>query len=522
MSHPRPAAAVVLAAGEGTRMRSSVPKMLHEIGGRSLVGHALTAAQGIAPERIAVVVRHGRDAVAAHVTQLDPSVLVVDQDEIPGTGRAVQCALADLDAAAQAQLARSGSPAQDGKVTGAVVVLAGDVPLLDAATLDQLLEAHHADGNAVTVLTTHVPDPTGYGRILREEGTGDVLGIVEEADADADQRALDEINTAVYVFDATALRDALRTLDGDDARRNAQGEVYLTDVLALARDAGGLVRAVATEDTPSVEGVNDRTQLAALGAELNRRILDGWMREGVTVVDPATTWVDVDVELSRDVTLLPGVQLRGTTRVAEGATIGPDTTLLDVEVGEGATVVRTHGSEARIGAGAKVGPFAYLRPGTHLGEHGKIGTFVETKNAEIADGAKVPHLTYVGDATIGAGSNIGAGVVFANYDGVAKHRTDVGEHSFVGSDSVLVAPIRLADGTYVAAGSTITRDVGPGELAVARGIQRNVAGWVQRRRAGSRSAEAAQAALETEDRSDLSPQARAELARLAKEKESGA
>lgn len=518
MTVPRPAAVVVLAAGEGTRMRSSTPKVLHALGGRSMVGHALAAARALEPQRVAVVVRHERERVAAHVLEVDPEALLVDQDDIPGTGRAVQVAMSALDAAAQAAVADAVATghdvaglAADSVVAGAVVVVAGDVPLLDAGTLRELLSAHAEDGNAVTVLTTEVPDPTGYGRILREPGTGDVLGIVEEKDADDEQRAVTEINTSVYVFDAAVLRAALARLGRD----NAQGEVYLTDVLAIARGDGGHVRALRTDDPMSVEGVNDRVQLATLRAELNRRVLDDWMREGVTVVDPATTWVDVDVELERDVTLLPGTQLHGATVVREGATVGPDTTLTDVEVGPGATVVRTHGSLSVIGAGATVGPFAYLRPGTDLGAAGKIGTFVETKNAQIGTGSKIPHLSYVGDATIGEHSNIGAASVTVNYDGVNKHRTVIGSHARTGSDNMFVAPVVVGDGAYTGAGTVVRRDVPPGALAVSAGSQRNIEGWVLRSRAGTAAAEAAARARGTRDVAGLSPQARAELERAA-------
>jgi len=515
---PRPAAVVVLAAGEGTRMRSSTPKVLHPLAGRSMVGHALAAARALEPDRVAVVVRHERERVAAHVLGVDPDALLVDQDDIPGTGRAVQVAMTALDAAAQAAAADAaatghdvGGAAADAVVTGAVVVIAGDVPLLDAGTLRELLAAHAADDNAVTVLTTEVPDPTGYGRILREPGTGDVLGIVEEKDADDTQRAITEINTSVYVFDAAVLRAALARLGRD----NAQGEVYLTDVLAIARADGGHVRALRTDDPLSVEGVNDRVQLAALRAELNRRILEDWMREGVTVVDPTTTWVDVDVDLARDVTLLPGTQLHGATTVGEGATVGPDTTLTDCEVGPRATVVRTHGSLSVIGEGATVGPFAYLRPGTELGAEGKIGTFVETKNAQIGTGSKIPHLSYVGDATIGEHSNIGAASVTVNYDGVNKHRTVIGSFARTGSDNMFVAPVVVGDGAYTGAGTVVRRDVPPGALAVSAGSQRNIEGWVARSRAGTPAAEAAARARGTRDVAGLSPQARAELERAA-------
>ncbi len=515
MTIPRPAAVIVLAAGEGTRMRSATPKVLHTLAGRSMLGHALAAARALTPERVAVVVRHERDQVAEHARSIDAEVIVADQDDIPGTGRAVQCALSVLDAAVQAavasnggELGRTGSAA-DVRVEGPVVVLAGDIPLLDGDTLGELLAAHVADANAVTVLTTEVDDPKGYGRILRTAGTGDVEGIVEEKDASAEQRAISEINSSVYVFDSSVLRGAFGRLSRD----NAQGEVYLTDVLALARTDGGRVRALRTDDPLLVEGVNDRVQLASLRAELNRRLLEDWMRAGVTIVDPATTWVDVDVELAQDVTLLPGTQLHGATSIASGATIGPDTTLTDVEVRAGASVVRTHGSLAVIGENATVGPFAYLRPGTVLGERGKIGTFVETKNAEIGAGSKVPHLSYVGDATIGVETNIGAASVFVNYDGVHKHRTTIGSFARTGSDNMFVAPVSVGDGAYTGAGSIIRRDVPAGALGVSAGAQRNIEGWVLRSRAGTPAAQAAERAGAGHPDADLSPQARAERAR---------
>lgn len=487
---PQPAAVIVLAAGQGTRMKSALPKVLHPLGGRPMVGHALAAARELEPVQVAVVVRHEREQVAEAVGRLDPTAILVDQDDIPGTGRAVQCALAALDSKAQAAAAAAGIA--DGElvgdgVDGSVVVVAGDVPLLDGATLGQLLAAHHADGNAVTVLTTEVDDATGYGRIVREKDTGDVLQIVEHKDATAEQLEIREINSSVYVFDAATLRRGLGGLDS----RNAQGEVYLTDVIAFARGEGLHVRALLADDPMLVEGVNDRVALSVLAREMNRRIVEEWQRAGVTVQDPATTWIDVDVELAPDVTLLPNTQLKGATVVATGATIGPDTTLTDVEVGAGATVVRTHGLLAVIGEGASVGPFAYLRPGTNLGRKGKIGTFVETKNAEIGEGSKVPHLSYVGDATIGEHTNIGAASVTVNYDGVHKHRTVIGSHARTGADNMFVAPVTVGDGAYTAAGSVIRRDVPAGALGVTAGQQRNIEGWVVRRRPGTAAADAA-------------------------------
>ena len=473
-----PAAVVVLAAGEGTRMKSGTPKVLHPIAGRSLLGHAVAAAREVKPAEVVVVVRHCRDEVVSHLHECDPGAVVADQDEVPGTGRAVLCGLEALER-------HTGAATE-----GTVVVTYGDVPLLTGHTLTALV-AEHEDGDAaVTVLTAVVDDPTGYGRIVRDPATGGVRSIVEHRDADDEQHEIREINSGIYAFDGAVLRDALARV----GRHNAQGEMYLTDVLGIAVRDGRTVQALQIEDTWQMEGVNDRVQLATLGAELNRRILVAWMRAGVTVVDPRTTWVDVDVRLAPDVTLRPGVSLHDGTTVATGAVVGPDTTLIRCEVGAGAEVLRSHGAGARIGAGASVGPFSYLRPGTSLGADGKIGAFVETKNARIGDGSKVPHLSYVGDARIGTGTNIGAATIFVNYDGVAKHVTEIGDHVRIGSDTMLVAPVAVGDGAYTAAGSVITEDVPPGALAVARARQHVSKGWTRRRRPGTASAKAAEAA----------------------------
>ncbi|TDQ04284.1 bifunctional UDP-N-acetylglucosamine diphosphorylase/glucosamine-1-phosphate N-acetyltransferase GlmU [Labedaea rhizosphaerae] len=478
---------IVLAAGEGTRMRSRTPKVLHRVAGRSLVEHAVRAAAGVDPEFLLVVIGHGRDAVAEHLAgvaaELDRPVLTAVQEQQNGTGHAVSCALEALPE----------------KLAGTVVVTYGDAPLLDTATLEGLLAEHESAGNAVTVLTAHLTDPTGYGRIVRD-ADGAVRAIVEQKDADAQQQAITEINSGVYAFDAAVLVDGLSRISTD----NAQGELYLTDVLGIARGDGKRVGALAAGDPWLVEGVNDRVQLAKVGAEFNRRLVERWMRAGVTVIDPASTWLDAGVELARDVLIEPGVQLRGKTKVAEGATVGPDSTLTDVTIGEGATVCRTHGSGARIGPGATVGPFAYLRPGTKLGEAGKIGTFVETKNAEIGAGSKVPHLSYVGDATIGEHSNIGAASVFVNYDGVHKNHTVVGSHVRMGSDNMYIAPVTVGDGAYSGASTVVMNDVPPGALAVsAGGKQRTIEGWVARKRPGTAAAQAAEQALkDTDDAAD--------------------
>jgi len=463
-------------------MRSATPKVLHEVGGRSLVGHVLAAVAALEPEHLVVVVGHGRDRVAAHLAQIAPQALTVVQEQQNGTGHAMRIALEGL---AEAGVSLDGS--------GPVLVLAGDTPLLTGETLRSLVDVHAAEAAASSVLTAVVDDPSGYGRVLRDPASGRVTGIVEQKDADDAQRAVREINSGVYVFDVAALRSALGQLTTD----NAQGEEYLTDVLGLHVAAGLAVAAVAAPDADEILGVNDRAQLAEARALLRDRVNTAWMRSGVTIVDPATTWIDADVTLERDCVIDRNTGLHGRTSIATGAVIGPDTDLTDVVVLEGASVIRTHGSSAEIGPGATVGPFTFIRPGTRLGAKAKLGAYVEAKNAIVGDGSKVPHLTYIGDAEVGVGSNIGAATVFVNYDGVEKHRTTVGDHVRVGSDTMLVAPLTIGDGAYTAAGSVITDDVPPGAMAVARGRQRNVEGWVQRRRPGSPAAEAARAAQET-------------------------
>ena len=473
-------AVIVLAAGGGTRMRSSRSKLLHEIAGHSMLSYAVDAASAVQPRQVVVVVGHQRDQVEAHLAEIAPHVTIAVQEEQRGTGHAVQCALAAVE-----------------DLSGEVLVTLADVPMLTGETLADLVAAHREAGAGATVMTAVVDDATGYGRIIRDEHDH-VSQIVEHRDASPEQRSVREINSGIFVFDAELLRSGLDQITAD----NDQNEFYLTDVVSVARRSGSVVQAYAVADLWQAEGVNDRVQLSRMGVEVNRRILDRWMRAGVTVVDPTTTWVHASVDLAPDVTLLPGTSLEGATSVRSGAVIGPDTTLVDVEVDERATVARTHASLSVIGPGASVGPFAFLRPGTVLGAGGKIGTFVETKNTTIGAGAKVPHLTYAGDALIGDGANIGAGTIFANYDGVTKSTTHVGRSSFVGSNSVLVAPLSIGDGAYVAAGSTLTGEVGPGQLAVARGQQRNITGWVARKRAGTRSAQAAAAATARPDPED--------------------
>jgi bifunctional UDP-N-acetylglucosamine pyrophosphorylase / glucosamine-1-phosphate N-acetyltransferase len=375
--------------------------------------------------------------------------------------------------------------------SGVVVVTSGDTPLLDSDTLAELIAAHTAKSAAATVLTTTIGDPLGYGRILRA-ADNDVVAIVEEADATPAQRQIREVNAGVYAFDIAALRSALGRLSSN----NAQQELYLTDVVGILRGDGQTVQARHVDDSALVAGVNNRVQLAQVGAELNRRIVATHQMAGVTVVDPATTWIDVDVTIGRDTVIHPGTQLLGRTQIGGHCVIGPDTTLTDVTIGDGAAVVRTHGHSSAIGTGATVGPYAYLRPGTTLGANAKLGTFVEVKNSVIGAGTKVPHLTYVGDADIGEHSNIGASSVFVNYDGQTKRRTTIGSHVRTGSDTMFVAPVTVGDGAYTGAGTVLREDVPPGALAVSAGPQRNIEDWVQHKRPGSPAAEAAEKALQ--------------------------
>ena len=469
---------VVLAAGGGTRMKSKTMKVLHPVAGRSMVGHVLATVQQVQPRRIVVVVGHQREQVVPHIEALVPDGLLAVQEEQQGTGHAVRVA---MDAVAAA----GGVPG------GTVLVTSADTPLLEADSLRAFAEEHEAAQRAVSILSGVVPDPFGYGRVVRN-ADGEVEGIVEENDASDEQRQIREINSGILAFDAAFLVDVLPRLSND----NAKGEYYLTDTVRLAREAGLHVGAHEIEDVEQTEGVNDRVQLARMGRVMNERIVARWMRAGVSVMDPATTWVDADVVLSPDVMLLPGVQLLGATVVAEDAVVGPDSTLKDCEIGPGARVVRSHGELAVVGSGATVGPYAYLRPGTTLGVDGKIGAFVETKNAQIGAGAKVPHLSYVGDAEIGEDTNIGAGTIFANYDGVEKHRTVVGRNARTGAHNTFVAPVTIGDGASTGGGTVVRRDVPPGALAVSGGPQRNFEGWARSKRPGTAQADAAAAALD--------------------------
>ena len=461
---------IILAAGDGTRMKSSQAKVLHSVAGRSLLGHVLAAVAHLNPAQIRVVVGANRAGVEAHIAEISPSATTVYQEKRGGTGHATQLALA------------GNTP------RGTVLVLAGDTPMLTGQSLAAFLDAHSAGKFAASVLTAEHPDPSGYGRIIRD-ANDELLRIVEERDASEDEKFIFEINSGVYAFDGAKLADAI----GQITDSNSQGELYLTDAIGILKNAGESIAAIMLEDFTEILGVNDRVQLAESAALLRDRINDHWMREGVTIIDPTTTWIDATATLAKDVTLHPGSAILGLTTIASGAVIGPRTTLTNCVVKESASVLESIATDTVIGKASTVGPFTYLRSGTVLGDSTKAGAFVEMKNSSLGTGSKVPHLSYVGDATIGEGSNIGAATIFVNYDGVEKHHTMVGDHVRIGSDTMLVAPLSIGDGAYTAAGSVITEDVPAGAIGVGRAKQRNVLDWVLRKRAGSKSAQAAEA-----------------------------
>lgn len=461
---------IILAAGEGTRMKSTQPKVLHSVAGRSLLGHVIHAVSHLEPSELRIVVGSGRESVEAHIAHVAPNATTVFQEHRGGTGHAAQLALA-------------------GKTpTGTVLVLAGDTPMLTGHSLAQFLDAHSSGKFVASVLTAEHPDPSGYGRIIRDDA-GELLRIVEEKDATEDEKLIFEINSGVYAFDGAALATAITELTDS----NSQGELYLTDVIGILKGQAASIAAVVIDDFTEILGVNDRVQLAESAALLRDRINEKWMQEGVTIIDPTTTWIDSTAMVSMDVTIHPGSAILGTTKISTGAVIGPRTTLTDCIVKAGASVLESIATGTVIGEGAIVGPFTYLRNGTVLGDGSKAGAFVEMKNSTVGNGSKVPHLSYVGDATIGQGTNIGAATIFVNYDGVDKHHTTVGDHVRIGSDTMLIAPITIGDGAYTAAGSVITEDVPAGAIGVGRARQKNVLSWVLRKRAGTKSAQAAEA-----------------------------
>jgi bifunctional UDP-N-acetylglucosamine pyrophosphorylase/glucosamine-1-phosphate N-acetyltransferase len=446
-------AAVILAAGKGTRMKSAQPKVLHPVAGLPMVAFPVAAARKLGCDPTVLVVGHGAEAVRKELS--GSTVDFALQAEQLGTGHALLCAREALR-----------------DFSGTLLLLCGDVPLLREETLERLIAEHQTNQAAVTVLTAELADPFGYGRILRE---GDqVLGIVEEKDASREQKAIREINTGIYAFEAPFVFEALAGVDCD----NAQREYYLTDVLAAARVAGRRVGAVVLDDADEAMGINDRVQLAQASAVMRRRINERHMRAGVTIIDPEQTYIEPQVEIGPDTVVYPGVCLAGSTRIGSGCLIESQVTIHDCQLQEHVHVKPgsvLEGSE--VGAETAIGPMAHLRPGTVLAGHNKIGNFVETKKAHIGFGSKASHLTYIGDAELGSNVNIGCGTITCNYDGVNKHRTVIEDDVFVGSDTQFVAPVRIGRNSLIGAGSTITKDVPPDALALSRSQQRVVEGW---------------------------------------------
>jgi bifunctional UDP-N-acetylglucosamine pyrophosphorylase / glucosamine-1-phosphate N-acetyltransferase len=451
-----------MAAGEGTRMRSSTPKMLHPVCGRPMVAWPILAAREAGAGRVAAIVSPGRDLSAG----LPEDVETVEQPVSDGTGGAIRAALPLIEE------------------SETVLVLSGDHPLISAEIISGFLAAHESTEAAATVMTIELDDPGSYGRVVRDS-SGAVERVVEAkaaGDAEAWQLEIREINAGTYAFDAAPLAAALKSLSND----NAQGEYYLPDVFPALREAGHAVFAHKAEDLAVTMGVNNRVDLAAVEAEGRRRLLEAHMLAGVTIVDPASTWIDAGVEIAADARIEPGTTLKGKTRIAEGAVVGPLSTLVDSSVGAGSQVLHSYLVECEVRAGCSVGPFAYLRPGALLEDGAKAGTFVEIKNSQVGEGTKVPHLAYVGDAEIGPGSNLGAGTITANYDGFHKNRTVIGRDVRIGVDTMLIAPVEVGDAAYTGAGAVIKDDVPEGALAVSENAQRNIDGYAARKAAETR------------------------------------
>jgi bifunctional UDP-N-acetylglucosamine pyrophosphorylase / glucosamine-1-phosphate N-acetyltransferase len=447
---------VILAAGQGTRMRSRLPKVLHDLCGRPLVAWPVAAAREAGAGRVVVV--GGRDR--ALEPGLPDGVELAVQPVPDGTGGAVRAATPHFG-------------------DGTVLVLNGDVPLVTPAALQELLASHQEGGAAATLATMTLDDPSGYGRVVRAPGGGveQVVETKHPGDATAEQLAIHEVNAGVYVFEAGPLAGALERLSTD----NAQGELYLTDVVALLAGDGAPVQAHQIDDPNLLLGVNDRVDLARVRALAQQRIQEAHMRAGVTIVDPASTVVEAGVRLGPDTVVEPSSYLRGATAAGAGCRIGPLTTLIDATLGDDVHVPHSYvQGPVEVRDGVTIGPFAYLRPGTVLRDGSKAGTFVEIKNSDIGEGAKVPHLSYVGDAEVGARTNLGAATITANYDGRRKHRTTIGEGVRTGVDTTFVAPVTVGDGAYTAAGSVITKDVPPDALGVARAHQSNIEGYARR------------------------------------------
>jgi len=446
-----------MAAGEGTRMRSTRPKVLHEVCGRPMVAWPISAAREAGAERVCVIVSPDRDLSPA----LPNGTETIVQPEADGTGGALRAAT-EVIAAAET-----------------VVVLSGDHPLISGDTIAELIATHREADAGGTVMTTELEDPGSYGRIVRgsENEVERIVESKEPGDATPEELAIKEVNAGTYAFSGAPLAEVLGKLSND----NAQGEYYLGDVLPLLRQAGLKIVAYRATDSAVNMGVNDRLQLAHVNEKARQEILEQHMLAGVTIVDPTATWIDAEVELAPDVTIEPGTTLRGSTSVGKGSVVGPMTTLIDAKVGEDVTIPHSYLTECEVADGAQIGPFAYLRPDARIGKGAKAGAFTEIKNSEIGENAKVPHLSYIGDAEIGDGTNVGAGTITANYDGFRKHRTKVGKDARLGVDTSLVAPVEVGDEAYTGAGSVITDDVPPGSLGITRADQENIEGYADKK-----------------------------------------
>lgn len=448
---------VVLAAGKGTRMKSALPKVLHEAAGLPLIEHVLRVAAPLNPRSSTIIVGHERARVRQAVAER-PGLAFASQEPQLGTGHAVL----------QAEPLLRGA-------SGTVVILSGDVPLLRSETLAALMTKHQSSGAAATVLTARVPDATGYGRIIRHAGA--ISAIVEHRDATAEQRRIDEINSGIYAFEVSSLFDALKEIGSS----NTQGEYYLPDLVTIYRSRGRVVETVTAADPAEILGVNSRKELADVGAILRARRNDALMESGVTIVDPASAFIGPDVTIGRDTTIHPGVYLEGRTSIGSHCVIHSGVRIVDSQIDDEVVISNfCLITDSKVERGARVGPFAQLRPQSVVGEEAHVGNFVELKKTTMGKGSKANHLAYLGDATIGEKVNVGAGTITCNYDGVAKHPTVIEDGAFIGSDSQLIAPVTIGKGAYVAAGSSITTDVPADALAIARGQQVNKDGWVSR------------------------------------------
>ena len=448
--------AVVMAAGAGTRMKSEMPKVLHKVCGKPMVTHVTSQAAKAGAENIIVIIGHGADQVRETID--DKKLRFVLQPVQLGTGHAVMQAAGEL-------------PEE-----GGVFVLNGDTPLITAETLKSFGEFHEKSGNAVTVLSAEFEDPFGYGRVIRDSD-GQVLKIVEQKDTSAEEAQVKEINAGIYCFDAAFLKKNLPLIKND----NAQKEYYITDLIGMAVEQGAGAGAYTVENPDEIAGINSRQQLASVSKIMTRRIIEKHMAGGVTFIDPDRVYIESDVIIKKDTEIWPGVELKGSTKIGADCIIGSDTIIEDSRIDDGTDILKSVIKESHVGAGTHVGPFAYMRPGTEVGDGCKVGDFVELKNAKFEDGSKAAHLAYIGDADVGKDVNVGCGVIFANYDGVSKHRSTVGDRVFIGSNSNLVAPVTLKDDAYIAAGTTVTVEIPEGALCVGRSREVIEEGWVEKK-----------------------------------------